>query len=654
MADDTNQKSINDNIDAVEQDNDAESILKETIIDIGNAAENTSKQFEDFTEKEENIVTFSKSAIEVGQSMLLTFSNIGKDIIPQATQALANLSQKMESEPKAAASILGNALNDPIQGLKLLTNAGITFSNSQKQVISQMVSTGSIAGAQKLILQELNEKLGIEASNAAKAFEGNMKQVKSTMESLKTSISSSVLPTFKSLKDSFKDVSDTVKKFSDVYSKVKSVITNITSGVTKVINVIKKLNSIIDVITSISGKIISLFTGLGGKMTSGLTKLINIGLKAIAPAAMIGVVLVGLGLLQTQMGKQIDLIAKQLIAKGPALIKQFSDMLVAQIPQLIAAGTTLFNTLLNVLIANAPSLLKAATAIITSLVNGVSTNLPRLIPEMIQLIETILNAIVQNLPTIIMAGLKLILALVQGISSNISQIVNSIVQVIVTIINVMYQNLPQIIQVGVQILVAIVGGLLKAIPQLIAAIPQIIDAIKNGIKSVNWLDLGGNIIQGLIKGIEAGVEDLRNTMKKLAKGAVNIVKSFLGIHSPSRVFADEIGKFIPAGVGVGIEENSDTVISSLGNMSRKMVDSMQNNKSSILGAARELSNMNFQMGLMPRAAEKLNGKDSINQSARSGGITQNITINSNTPLSPSEIIRKQKQASRELALQWGF
>lgn len=353
---------------------------------------------------------------------------------------------------------------------------------------------------------------------------------------------------------------------SDISTKLSPLSSLISSKLKPITGVFNKLPVGLQVafgktgtnITNFFGKVVpkvaSGFISVGSKLISGLKTLMSIGLKAIAPASIIATVLLGLGLLQNTMGSKIDSICKTLIEKGPAMIQKFAAKLTSQIPQMIQAGVTLLNSFINVLIANAPALIKAAVAIITSLINGLATNLRRLIPEIIQLIQTILTAIIDNLPTIILAGLKIIVALAEGISKNITQIVNAIVKVVQEIIKVVIQNLPLIIEAGIKIIVALIQGLAQATPQLIAALPSIVKAIWDGLKSADWGGLGTAIIQGIGTGLKAAAGGLLNTVKAIGSDILTGFKSMFGIHSPSTVMRDQVGKNISLGIAAGIKD----------------------------------------------------------------------------------------------------
>jgi len=318
--------------------------------------------------------------------------------------------------------------------------------------------------------------------------------------------------------------------------------------------IIGPLNKINGLFSAEVPKLKAAFGRLGGEVAGGLKHVMGPVLKFINLAGITGVLLTGFGVAQEKFGKQIDEFANTAMTKGPEIITKFVQGIMTKIPELINAGVTLVQTLTNVIIANAPAVIKGAVQIITALINGLANNLPRLIPVTLQLIQTIVIAIVDNLPTIVQAGLNILVALVQGIANNMDKIVDTIVKVVEEIIKTIIQNLPQIIQAGIQIIVAIIQGISKAIPQLVAALPEIVHAIWDGLKSVDWGSLGKAIIQGIGEGIKAAAGGLWNTVKGIGHDLLTGFKAMFGIHSPSTVFRDEVGKNISLGIAEGMKD----------------------------------------------------------------------------------------------------
>lgn len=293
--------------------------------------------------------------------------------------------------------------------------------------------------------------------------------------------------------------------------------------------------------------------GIGGMVLGQCQGLLGMALSVIGPAAIVGLLLVGLGLAQQSFGSTIDPLIQNIITKGPTMIQNFTQGILSQIPNLMNAGTSLMMMLLQALIANLPQIISSGAQILSALINGVASNLPRLIPMVISLISVVASSIVANLPQIIQAGLNMLVALANGFSNNSAQMTTKIVQLITQIAVVIIQNMPALINAGIQILVALIRGVAQMIPTLIQMFPGMISSIWSAFKSVDWGGLGSNIVKGIIAGLGAAAGGLFSSLRELAKGALNAAKSALGIHSPSRLFADIIGTNMVKGIGVGVE-----------------------------------------------------------------------------------------------------
>lgn len=114
---------------------------------------------------------FGDDQIQAGENLLLTFTNI-KETLPDATKIMVDMAQAMGTDVKGGAIQLGKALNDPINGISALSRVGVTFTDEQKAQIKAMQDAGNMAGAQRVILAELNKEFGGSAEAAAKATGG--------------------------------------------------------------------------------------------------------------------------------------------------------------------------------------------------------------------------------------------------------------------------------------------------------------------------------------------------------------------------------------------------------------------------------------------------------------------------------------------------
>lgn len=268
-----------------------------------------------------------------------------------------------------------------------------------------------------------------------------------------------------------------------------------------------------------------------------------------------GVVVAGLGLVYSQFGTQIDQILTLVQTKGPEIITNFGTGITAALPGLMSQGATLILGLINAITANLPALITVGASIIATLVSSLAEQLPQLIPAAFNMVLTLVESLIDNLPQIIMSGLKLMEGLAQGIANAIPRVAAKAPVIIGKLASTIITNLPQILQTGVKIITQLAVGLVQGIPSLLGKIPSMISQIKSAFTSVNWGSVGLNIIEGIASGIAGAVGHLISAATSAASSALDAIKSKLGIHSPSRVFRDQVGKMMALGMGIGFEKN---------------------------------------------------------------------------------------------------
>lgn len=267
------------------------------------------------------------------------------------------------------------------------------------------------------------------------------------------------------------------------------------------------------------------------------------------------------------------------------------------LPQIVVIGTDLILNLVNSINENLPALLDSAVVILDTLINGIFTLLPALMPVAISLIDTLVTAILGNLPMILEAGIQMLVALTEGVASMLPDLIPLAINAVLNLVDTLLDNidliidagislifgladglivalpqlidkapviidklmmaftnnLPKLLQAGIELTVQLALGLIKAIPNLLKAIPQIIGSIVSGIGNYysNLGECGLNLIKGLWNGISDAGAWLRDKISGFFGGVVDSIKSFFGIHSPSTLFKDEIGKNLALGIGEG-------------------------------------------------------------------------------------------------------
>ena len=194
-------------------------------------------------------------------------------------------------------------------------------------------------------------------------------------------------------------------------------------------------------------------------------------------------------------------------------------------------------------------------------INIIIQGLTQLIIEASQtIIPLAVQILLENLPSIVAAGMDLIIALVSGILDNIDMLIDCVLEMVDVIVDKLIDNLPKLIDGGIRLIAALANGLIRAIPNLVSKIPQIISSIVKGLISgiPAILDVGKNIVEGIWNGIKSMGSWVSGKVKDFFGGIVGGVKDFLGIHSPSKVFAG-IGGFMAEGLGEGFDDQFKSV-----------------------------------------------------------------------------------------------
>lgn len=195
---------------------------------------------------------------------------------------------------------------------------------------------------------------------------------------------------------------------------------------------------------------------------------------------------------------------------------------------------------------------------------------PDLVKAGMQLIESLGGGLLDNLPVILDAALEILLTLVDGLIDNIPKLIDAAIKLITGLAEFIADNADTITEKGVELVAALVKGLILAVPDIIKAIPTLIRAIWETFTNFNWVSLGVDIIRGIARGIAGAAGEIANAAREAASNALNAAKSFLGIHSPSKRAAEEIGEPYSEGVAEGIDSGMDEIDKSVELMGRTL------------------------------------------------------------------------------------
>ena len=321
------------------------------------------------------------------------------------------------------------------------------------------------------------------------------------------------------------------------------------------------VDSVSTVIQNVGPRIAQIITGI----TAALPQLFS-SLGSTLPALVMQILPPVLGALG-QLGTMLLTSATTWITTSlPQLLAQFQSWVTSRLPSFLQTGLTMVTNLLQGIVQALPQIASTAVIVLTTLLDGLSAQLPQLIPIGINAVLNLVQGILNNLPQIIDSGLKLILGLAQGLINALPDLVGKVPILIGQLVGGIINRLPQILQAGVQLLGALANGFISSVPRLICAIPGMVGQIMRGFTSVNWGSVGLNIITGIATGIAGAAGRLVTAAVNAATNALNWVKRKLGIHSPSRVFRDQVGEMIGEGMAVGIDESASKVKKAAGRL----------------------------------------------------------------------------------------
>ena len=270
------------------------------------------------------------------------------------------------------------------------------------------------------------------------------------------------------------------------------------------------------------------------------------------------------------IGDKISEAAPGLIQKGFELLQKLVEGIVTAIPILIAKVPQIITTFANVINDNFPTILAKGVQLLGQLALGILQAVPDLIshiPDIVQAIVAVFTA--YNWATL---GKNIITFFKNGITSMISAVTSAAKNVQNGIVNTI-KNLPSTLSnLGKNAVSKLANAIAGGISNIVGKAKNIVSGIKNAFTSFSWGSIGSNIIKGIANGIAGAVGGLVNAAINAAKSAFNAAKKALGIHSPSRLFRDKIGKMMALGMGIGFEKNIpvDDMQKSLSNPLKKI------------------------------------------------------------------------------------
>ena len=166
-----------------------------------------------------------------------------------------------------------------------------------------------------------------------------------------------------------------------------------------------------------------------------------------------------------------------------------------------------------------PSMLQAGVSLLETLVQGVLSVLPELAASAVEIVTMLVQAIADNMPLIIDTAVQVIMALVEGLIDATPQLLDAAIQIVTALAEYIMEHGPEIVAKGGELVGKLIEGLIAAIPKLVAGVLKLDASIKKTFMDVDWLQLGRDIINGVIRGLEAAGSALWDAITNIARGS---------------------------------------------------------------------------------------------------------------------------------------
>lgn len=509
---------------------------------------------------------------------------------------------------------------------RLIAHASTLTDVQQKlgvTVDANSMSYANIVDAISVVQTEMGIT-GTTAAEAEKTIQGSMNAFKAALDNLRSGLGNADA-------DLGTLAGNVTSTFKTVIDNIKPVIENLASALPEVIGAVATAAA--DLLPALLPAVIgigtTLVTTLSSTLASQLPTLLSTG------AQMVGQLLVGIvsalpDMIQRGMDMVGNLVAgiqtylPVVLEKGAELLAKLGEGLRQALPGLVSQGLEIIMNFATTLYDAAPKLIETGFQLLSDLVAGIMSALPTLIEKGPEIISKFANIINDNFPTILMKGVELIGQIILGIIQAIPTLVANIPKIITAIVDVweafnwldlgkkaltllkdgIMSMVGAIKSAGTSVLEACTNSL-KDLPSKLMtigknAITDLGSALRNGLSTVKSaattimngildtlksipskvLSIGADIVRGVWDGISGMTGWIVGKVQGFASSILGGIKSALGIHSPSRVFRDEVGKMLPAGMAEGIEDEADVPIKAMAKVSQ-----------GVLGAAESMNGL---------------------------------------------------------------
>lgn len=435
---------------------------------------------------------FSDDAILSAQNVLATFTQIKGVNFADATLAITNISQALGTDLQSSALQVGKALNDPVAGIGALTRVGVSFTEAQKAQVQALIDVGDVAGAQAIILGELETQFGGSALAAMDTFAGKQAMLSEQFAGIQQTLGEALLPV--------------LIRFTSYFAEY--LVPVINAAVVSFADFISGIDwaGIVSAIDSVYASSIDFISGIDW---SGSLAAIQSGFFALVAV---------FDPITLAIRNLVDVAMPAIMSLHNALTNQLAS---PQTTGYLTNLATVFALLGDIIIS-----------VLGHAINGLSIQIAQLqlafefLWPYIQIVINGISAIIAPFQLLVIGVLTAISQALKGDTANAFETLKTAVNTFTITVS------------------TAISGLVTTVT---AKLQELI-----GTLSAQAMAIGTSIANGISKGISDGAIAIANAARRAAQGALDAAMKLLGIASPSKAFANLVGRPISQGMAAGI------------------------------------------------------------------------------------------------------
>lgn len=254
-------------------------------------------------------------------------------------------------------------------------------------------------------------------------------------------------------------------------------------------------------------------------------------------------------------------IASTVETTAPKIMERIPELVMNVVPKLVSSASVAVAAFVKAIIQSAPMLLQSGIDLLLELVHGIVQGLPQAVPQIVDAVMQIAEVIIDNLDKLIDAGVEIIMALVDGMIEAEPKFIEKMPELLGKLADAIIKGAVKLGTAISELASVMISNFFSRIPEYAKAGGEIINVLANALMYgiVGLIGIGVRLVQGIWEGISSGTAWIKQKITAWVGDVVGFIKGLFGIHSPSKVMEDEVGKNIALGIIKGVDDEKKNV-----------------------------------------------------------------------------------------------